>query len=104
MGGMWVYKCLHGKAGSINGRGVTPWQRREWILWLYPASRWRAVNIGAGWSIMGTAFSGRISIVDWILRQVTKPTESPELPFIEERCVKWEGSCEARTWGGESLR
>lgn len=104
MGGMWVYKCLHGKAGSISGRGVTPWQRREWILWLYPASRGRDVDIGAGWSMTGAAFSGRISIVDWILRQVTKPTESPELPFIEEWCVKWEGSCEARTWGGKSLR
>lgn len=29
MGGMWLYKCLHGEAGRINGRGVTQWQEED---------------------------------------------------------------------------
>ena len=59
------------------------------------------------WSRMvhyGTALSGGISIVDWILRQVTTPTESPEWPLFEEQCVQWQGSCEAGTWGRRSPR
>ena len=59
------------------------------------------------WSRMvhyGTASSGAVSIVDWILRQVTTPTESPERPLLKEQCVQWEGSCEARTWGRRSPR
>lgn len=29
MGGMWVYKCLHEKAGGINGHRVMRWQKKR---------------------------------------------------------------------------
>lgn len=79
-------------------------RKRGWILWLHPASRWRDIDAAAVCSFTGTAFSGRISTTNWILRQVTKLLEEPEVPSFEEQCVKWENSREARTWGRRSLR
>lgn len=58
MGGMWVYKCLHEKAGRINDHSATRWQRSKRILWLRPASRWRDGDTQVGCSTTGTACLG----------------------------------------------
>lgn len=104
MGGMWVYKCLHEKAGRINDHSVTWWQRSKRILWLHPASRWRDVDTGARYSITGPAFSGKNHHQGLDSTASNQADGEPRTSDIRSAvCETGAGYCKAKTSGRSRL-
>lgn len=88
MGGMWLYKCLHGEAGRINGHGVTQWQEEDGCS---GSNRFQMEGRQPEDGPLRHRLSGGVSTMDWILRQVTTNRE-PRMTIIRTAACVLEDS------------
>lgn len=78
MGGMWVYKCLHERAGRIHGHRVTRGRELKGFSGCiqHPDGR-DGGTVTLEWDVP-LYFQRKMDTMDWIQRQVTEPTETLE--------------------------